>query len=659
MTKYTVREKDSLWKIAKLFPVTVDEIAAANGLKGRQIHHIRVGQVLNIPDKQGEDPDTLLSVTFRGLDSTKFTPKCVKVCCAGKEESYLISDNAPLLVPVDDHAGGLEIWIETFDKQYEKVFHVDTVPIGKWKLSVDSRVVKSDGALQPKKGKPTESKERVQVALAHNAQLADGKTQDHQTRVERGEPTHGVAAIYTAKNLRLVPGNERYRQLIIAAAEKYGLTPQFLASTIGAEAKKTKDGAWIERSNADSPKLAQGLAQFFKPAWDEVFKDKKSLLYTECQTLSVDARMSKRLEAKYAIDGAASLAALNLDAFERSSGYSIAQMPEEDKAKLAYMLHHEGLLGVLRVLGKREQVDDDEMVARLQLQLGGNTKEAKKRLEALLQRYNRDPVAAYKGWLFNYVDANISVQTYVIKDDNKFAKPPKSIAAILQDLKPSLTVAKPKPKNKSTNTASPAIALQQNAKKKPEDVKAAKEPDIKGSPSVDLTSRWHDPLDVCTLRTAGLSGKKGAMFGWTRNGGKRCHQGIDLAANPGTPIYAVANGKVYTRPTTGDYGNVLILEVGINDLPETQAREFRRVNPNAQTIGFIYAHLSEMTKTNSTVNCGDVIGKTGCTGNAEKMTSIDLGAHLHFEVRLHARERVKGLGNRADPLPFIEKCTNR
>lgn len=106
MTKYTVQEKDSLWKIAKLFPVTVDEIAAANGLKGRQIHHIRVGQVLNIPDKEREDPDTLLSVTFRGLDSTKFTPKCVRVCCAGREENYLISDNAPLLVPVDDHAGG-------------------------------------------------------------------------------------------------------------------------------------------------------------------------------------------------------------------------------------------------------------------------------------------------------------------------------------------------------------------------------------------------------------------------------------------------------------------------------------------------------------------------------------------------------------------------
>ncbi|MGT1154164.1 hypothetical protein ACVPW9_25980, partial [Klebsiella pneumoniae] len=45
--------------------------------------------------------------------------------------------------------------------------------------------------------------------------------------------------------------------------------------------------------------------------------------------------------------------------------------------------------------------------------------------------------------------------------------------------------------------------------------------------------------------------------------------------------------------------------------------------------------------------------ETGCTGNANGMTSIALGAHLHFEVRVKEIPG-PGIANRLDPAPFID-----
>lgn len=201
-------------------------------------------------------------------------------------------------------------------------------------------------------------------------------------------------------------------------------------------------------------------------------------------------------------------------------------------------------------------------------------------------------------------------------------------------------------------------------------------PAVNSSPASPASSgggtTWVDPLEICTIRTAHLKNKRSAEFGWTRNNGTKEHQGLDLAAEPGTPIRAVANGRIYMAkaPNAGyAYGNTLVLEVGLNDLPSQQAALFRRDNPGRESIGFFYAHLSEfqypITHDSkgkvlpATVHAGDIIGKTGCTGNAKGMDSIPLGAHLHFEVRQNALKRSAHLDNRVDPLPYIVNCTNR
>lgn len=659
MTTYEVKEKDTLWKISRHFGTTVEEIAAVNNLKGRQLHYIRIGQILTIPDGASGVPESLLKIDFRGLDFSNITPKKIKLAYDSIEVERALDDTTfPLELSINDHALGLQVWIETPDKQSEKVCHVDTLPLGTWKLFLDSRMIKGDGALQPKKGPTTQTKEEVKKAVTHNAQLAGGKTQQQQTRTEAGEPTHGLATVYTGRNLRLSAGNERYRQLIIVSADKYGLTPQSLAALIDAEAKKV-DGVWQEKSNQEDPTLAQGLAQFFEAAWIAVYQDKKSLLYQDCARLNSAARLAKRLEAKYAIDGAASYASTNLEIFEKNTNYRVGALPPEDKAKLAYLLHHEGLTGALRLFGKKPQLSDEDLVNRLRKQLGKKNARA---LNNLLERYDNDPSAAYKGWLFAYIDAKICVDHFIIDDAKKFARPPRAMAAIAKDLTANFIVPKPKAPARAKPVPPPVTPLRPVVTAP--DKNASPQQNEKSTTStIDTSSRWHDPLDVCTLRTAGLVSKRGAMFGWTRSGGKKNHQGIDLVANPGTPIYAVADGVVYSKPSTSAsyaYGNTLVLEVGIDDLPPAQAAECRRVHPYGRTIGFFYAHLNELPdERKKVVKCGDIIGKSGSTGNANKMTTISLGAHLHFEVRLEARTLAPGLQNRVDPLPFIAKCTNR
>ncbi|NTZ41502.1 M23 family metallopeptidase [Altererythrobacter sp. SALINAS58] len=91
-------------------------------------------------------------------------------------------------------------------------------------------------------------------------------------------------------------------------------------------------------------------------------------------------------------------------------------------------------------------------------------------------------------------------------------------------------------------------------------------------------------------------------------GGRRAHQGIDIAASAGTPIRATANGFVSVAGWGGGYG----LLVTIDHPAGLQTR---------------YAHLSRLNvRPGQDVAQGDIIGFVGSTGNST-------GPHLHYEVR--------------------------
>lgn len=650
MRKYEVKPGDSLWKIAKRESTTVDVLAHLNGLRGRQIHSLHVGQQLSLPDSRGGAPDSLLTLLFRGLDFSLFTPKKLKVEHDGKSFTHELKKGHALPLVVHDHSLGLKIWIEDLEKKMIKAWECALLPTGKWNLSINSRRVKVAGNLMPKKGEAKHTSKSAANETVSKAQQADGNTSQQQTRIDGGQPVHVVATIYTESNLRLLPANERYRAMIIAAGQKYNLTPQSIAALIDAEAARGKDGGWREDSNESSPDKAQGLAQFFRAAWTDVFNMQTSLLCQDCKTMSKEQWMKKRLEAKYAIDGAAAYACLNLRNFASATGFDVEGLAPEDKAKVAYLVHHEGLMGARKLVqGLPEPYTNEKALARLQTQLGPSADASR------YAKQYKDNIEAYKGWLFDYIDKKINVQHFLVQDPQHFASPPRSIGDVLANLSGQAAPGTPQPRERDDPSSSSPTAT-------------------KGTPSssTDVDGAvWFDPLDVCTIRTAHLASKRSAEFGMTRNGGKKEHQGLDLAAEPGTTVRAVANGTVHAAPmpkSGADYGNTLVLEVGINDLPPKQAALFRRDNPKEHTIGFFYAHLSEYEHEIQrdsegnvipiTVKAGDVIARTGCTGNAKGMTSIPLGAHLHFEVRQKALLRCKHLDNRVDPLPYIVNCTN-
>lgn len=90
------------------------------------------------------------------------------------------------------------------------------------------------------------------------------------------------------------------------------------------------------------------------------------------------------------------------------------------------------------------------------------------------------------------------------------------------------------------------------------------------------------------------------------------HQGVDLQAAWGTPIYAAADGVVvYAGSQISGYGDTLIIR-------------------HRGDIATLYAHASTiLVKEGELVTRGQAIGYVGDTGNAS-------GPHLHFEVRVHS-----------------------
>ena len=87
------------------------------------------------------------------------------------------------------------------------------------------------------------------------------------------------------------------------------------------------------------------------------------------------------------------------------------------------------------------------------------------------------------------------------------------------------------------------------------------------------------------------------------------HEGVDLHAPVGTPVYAVSNGLVaYAGGRISGYGKMVVLKHG-------------------DGISTVYAHNSRlMVKTGQRVRIGQLVSYSGNTGHST-------GPHLHFEIR--------------------------
>ena len=98
------------------------------------------------------------------------------------------------------------------------------------------------------------------------------------------------------------------------------------------------------------------------------------------------------------------------------------------------------------------------------------------------------------------------------------------------------------------------------------------------------------------------------------------HNGMDIASNMGTTVYAADGGTVVLAEWYGGYGNCIMIDHG-------------------NGYKTLYGHLSYIgVYEGQAVNQGDAIGQVGSTGNAT-------GPHLHFEVYAG--------GSRIDPEQFF------
>jgi murein DD-endopeptidase MepM/ murein hydrolase activator NlpD len=96
------------------------------------------------------------------------------------------------------------------------------------------------------------------------------------------------------------------------------------------------------------------------------------------------------------------------------------------------------------------------------------------------------------------------------------------------------------------------------------------------------------------------------------HGGDDFHQGLDISADAGSPVYATADGTVSVARREGAYGNLITIDHGFG--LETR-----------------YGHLSKYeVKSGEKVKRGQLIGRVGSTGRAT-------GPHLHYEVRVNGR----------------------
>ncbi|WP_374474681.1 M23 family metallopeptidase [Zoogloea sp.] len=114
-------------------------------------------------------------------------------------------------------------------------------------------------------------------------------------------------------------------------------------------------------------------------------------------------------------------------------------------------------------------------------------------------------------------------------------------------------------------------------------------------------------------------------FGHPRNG--KTHQGLDIYARVGTPVVAIADGyaMLYPTPTPGD-------ELGIKAGVTIRGSDNKKYD-------VLYGHLSSLEGVSRAVRKGDVIGYSGCTGNADDGACTKPNrcnghsSHLHVAVR--------------------------
>lgn len=116
-------------------------------------------------------------------------------------------------------------------------------------------------------------------------------------------------------------------------------------------------------------------------------------------------------------------------------------------------------------------------------------------------------------------------------------------------------------------------------------------------------------------------------------GGGRVHDAMDIMAPKGTPVLAVADGKI-AKLFNSKQGGLTIYQFD-----------------TAEVHAYYYAHLDSYApdvKEGDLIMRGDVIGYVGSTGNANPA-----GPHLHFAIFVLGPEKKWWQGTAINPYPLL------
>ena len=135
------------------------------------------------------------------------------------------------------------------------------------------------------------------------------------------------------------------------------------------------------------------------------------------------------------------------------------------------------------------------------------------------------------------------------------------------------------------------------------------------------------------LIAAPPSNPRRGMFGMTRNGGRKRHNGLDLYRPHGLPVWCFMDGEVFMA---GE-------QVGKSGKAEDKGYGLRVYVQHQDDVQTIYAHLGHIgVSVDQKVRGRHILGLSGDTGNATG--ELD---HVHFAVRV--------AGRFVDPIKFARK----
>lgn len=292
-----------------------------------------------------------------------------------------------------------------------------------------------------------------------------------KTLSKAGQPVTVIAGpeCPNKDNLRLGRNNV-YREAILGASKRLGLIPQSLCALMDCEAGKVPEH--IPRLGPDGKQLtdkkgkaltttvrelwnanagnaqsgAAGLTQFLSSTWlghvlipgryihtqsvangwvkketDAKGKSHWGFVLSNGETTTepfkkhiADANVKKclamRMDPTWSINAAADYGNANLKLLE-GKGFKLTGLSDMDKAKLMYLMHHEGEgSGPLFISNKLASAKGgvDGLRSKFATQLGAN---GAARANELIDQAGGDVEMAYRKWLTKFIDANFATST--------------------------------------------------------------------------------------------------------------------------------------------------------------------------------------------------------------------------------------------------------